>query len=92
MLSFNLACVDKFERNLTLPGSTEPVQDKDVLLPQIIKKIFSHFCENVLSPGKDIRRRRAVFRVGLPAGGWDLATFTQNLCQRMINRELGRPY
>ena len=63
ILSFNLACVDKFECNLALPGTTEPVKDKDMLLSQIIKKIFSHLCENIMSSGKDMGRSRAAPRV-----------------------------
>ena len=58
-MSFNLARIDKFERNLALPGTTEPVQDKNMLLPQIIEKILSHLREDILSSGKDIGRRRA---------------------------------
>ena len=61
-LSFNLACVDKFECNLALPGTAEPIQDKDVLLPQIIKKILPHFCENVLSSGEDMGQGWAASR------------------------------
>ena len=61
--SFNLTGIDKFERNLALPGTAEPVQDKNMLLPEIIKKILSHFCENVQSSRKGIRRRRAASRV-----------------------------
>ena len=62
ILSFNLTGIDKFERNLALPGTAEPVQDKNMLLPEIIKKILSHLCENFLSSGKDMGRRRAASR------------------------------
>ena len=58
-MSFNLARIDKFERNLALPGTTEPVQDEDMLRPQIMEKILSHFHEDILSSGKDMGRRRA---------------------------------
>ena len=37
-----MACLDKIGRNLALPGTPEPVQDKDVSLPQIIKIKYSH--------------------------------------------------
>ena len=63
ILSFNLACVHKFKPNLALPGTTKAMQDKDMLLPQIIKKILSHFCENFLSSGKDIGWRQAASQI-----------------------------
>ena len=90
---FNLACVNKFERSLALPGTAESVQDKDVSLPQIIKKVFSHFEENVLSSSKESGRRRAAFGSWLPAcGKLDPAAFTQQVRQCMINTDLGHPY
>ena len=54
ILRVNLACVDKFEHNLALPGTTEPIQDKDVLHPKMMEKILSHCREDVLLSGKDI--------------------------------------
>ena len=85
-VGFKLACLNKFERNLALPGTTESIQDKDVLLPQIIKKICSHFRENVLASGKNRGWRRAAFWGWLPAGGkLDPATLTQQVRQCMIN-------
>ena len=59
ILQFGLACVYKFEHNLALASTAEPVQDKAMLQPQIFEKILSHFREDVLSSGKDIGRRRA---------------------------------
>src|SRR5882672_2400813 len=93
ILVFNLACVNKFERSLALPGTAESEQDKDMLLPQIIKKIFSHFDENVLSSSKESGRRRAAFGGWLPASGdLDPADFTQQVRQCMINTDFGSPY
>src|SRR5882724_7522123 len=93
ILVFSLACINKFERSLALPGTTESIQDKDVSLPQIIKKVFSHFDENVLSSGKEIGRRRAAFGGWLPASGkLNPADFRQQVRQCMINPDLGRPY
>jgi len=82
--------MDKFEHSLALSCTAGSVQDKDMLLPQIIKKIFFYFGEKVLSSGKESGRSRAAFRVSLPAD--DPATFTQQLRQRMINTNLGPAY
>ena len=82
---FNLACVNKFERSLALPGTAESVQNKDVLLPQIIKKILPHFGENVLASGKARGWRRAAFWGWLSAGGkLDSTTFTQQVRKCML--------
>src|SRR5882724_6624692 len=82
ILNFNLALVDKFERNLALPATANSVQDKDVLLPQIIKEVFSHFREYVLSSGEDIGWRRTTFQVWNPTqGSWHHTTCSQTVRQ-----------